>query len=73
MQFAVVIPLYNRAHFISEAVEAILAQSNPPAEIIVVDDGSTDEGPEIVERYAEQCYFSAFPKIVVNKRHEMPQ
>jgi glycosyltransferase involved in cell wall biosynthesis len=38
----VVIPTYNREHEVVEAIESALGQSLPPAEVIVVDDGSTD-------------------------------
>jgi glycosyltransferase involved in cell wall biosynthesis len=48
---ATVIPLYNKAPHIAQAIESILAQSRPVNEIIVVDDGSTDGGAEIVKRY----------------------
>ena len=48
LRIAVVIPLYNGGKFIQEAIESVLNQTLPPAEFIVVDDGSTDNGPEIV-------------------------
>jgi glycosyltransferase involved in cell wall biosynthesis len=46
---AVVIPLYNKATWIRQTLESVLNQLLAPDEIIVVDDGSTDEGPSIVE------------------------
>jgi glycosyltransferase involved in cell wall biosynthesis len=50
---SVVIPLYNGRDFIQEALNSVLTQSLAPDEIIVVDDGSIDDGPEIVSRMAQ--------------------
>ena len=50
---SVIIPAYNRAHYIREAIESALQQSHRPLEIIVVDDGSTDETPQILATYSE--------------------
>lgn len=45
----VVIPLYNNAAYIIEALSSVLAQTHLPARVFVVDDGSTDDGPALVE------------------------
>jgi glycosyltransferase involved in cell wall biosynthesis len=46
----VVVPTYNRAALLDETLRSILAQTVLPDEIIVVDDGSTDETPAICAR-----------------------
>jgi glycosyltransferase involved in cell wall biosynthesis len=48
---AVIIPAYNSARYLAAAVESALAQTQPPAEIIVVDDGSSDDPEAVVAGY----------------------
>ncbi len=47
---SVIIPNFNRRDLIGETISSILAQSLPPMEIIVVDDGSTDDSVAVVEK-----------------------
>jgi glycosyltransferase involved in cell wall biosynthesis len=49
--FSVIIPTYNRADFVTEAVDSVLRQSFKDYEIIVIDDGSTDTTTEALEQY----------------------
>lgn len=53
MKFSVVIPLYNKVAYVQSAVRSVLAQSLPPLEVIVVDDGSTDGSAEAVLAIAD--------------------
>jgi glycosyltransferase involved in cell wall biosynthesis len=51
--FSVIIPVHNRAHLIARAVNSVLAQSFADFEVIVVDDGSTDDPRSVVETIAD--------------------
>ncbi|PYX11479.1 MAG: hypothetical protein DMG84_23855 [Acidobacteria bacterium] len=53
---SVIIPCYNQAHFLHEAIESVLAQSYPNFEIIMVNDGSTDSTADVVRRYSPVRY-----------------
>ncbi len=55
---SIIIPVYNGAAFISEAIESIFNQSFQDFELIVIDDGSTDETQEIVHQFGKRlAYF----------------
>ena len=45
-----IIALHNGAEFIERSLTTVLSQTRPADEILVIDDGSTDDGPQIVER-----------------------
>lgn len=50
---SVVLPVYNCSCYVGQAIECILDQTFADFELIVIDDGSTDETPSIVKRYTE--------------------
>jgi glycosyltransferase involved in cell wall biosynthesis len=50
---SVVMPTYNSARFIAEAIDSILGQTVVPDQIIVVDDGSSDDTRQVVSRYTD--------------------
>jgi glycosyltransferase involved in cell wall biosynthesis len=48
---SVIVPCYNAAAYVAEALDSLLAQDPAPDEIIVIDDGSTDQSPAVIARY----------------------
>jgi len=51
---SVILPTYNRAAFLAAAVDSVLTQTFQNFELIVVDDGSTDATPDVVQAYSDQ-------------------
>jgi glycosyltransferase involved in cell wall biosynthesis len=51
---SVIIPSYNCARFLGESLDSILVQASADCEVIVVDDGSTDDTSEVLARYADR-------------------
>ena len=54
---SVIIPVYNREGFLSKCIESVLSQKNVSLEIILVDDGSTDNSLAICRSYSEKYPF----------------
>jgi hypothetical protein len=61
---SVVIPVFNRPRYLAEAVASVLATDYSNLEILIVDDGSSDETPEVAQRLA-----GAHPRTVRTLRH----
>ena len=51
---SVIIPTYQRSHLVGQAIESVLAQTYCDYEIIVVNDGSTDNTGEILAQYGDR-------------------
>jgi glycosyltransferase involved in cell wall biosynthesis len=58
---SVIIPIYNSGKYLREAIDSVLAQRYSPLEVLVVDDGSSDNGPEIASSYGLQVRVIAIP------------
>ena len=54
MKFSIIIPLYNKAPYVKKALESVFAQTYTDFELIVVDDGSTDDSARIAEEYIRE-------------------
>ena len=57
VSISVIIPTYNSASIVGEAVESVLRQTHPPNEVIVVDDGSTDDTASICQRFGNRIVY----------------
>src|SRR5690606_1544911 len=51
---SIVIPTYNRAHFVGETLNSVLAQTHQNWECIIVDDGSTDNTEDVIKKFLEK-------------------
>jgi alpha-1,3-rhamnosyltransferase len=60
---SVVVPSYNHARFVEATLRSILRQTLRPQQLIVIDDGSSDGSPALIERVLNDCPFSS--KLVV--------
>jgi glycosyltransferase involved in cell wall biosynthesis len=52
--FTIVIPSYNRAHFISHAIQSVIDQTFQNWELIIIDDGSTDNTKEVISAFKDK-------------------
>ncbi len=59
----IITPAYNRASFLDETINSVLAQDYPYIEYIVFDDGSKDNTKEVMEKYLDRVHFESHPNI----------
>ncbi|HEX3560922.1 MAG TPA: glycosyltransferase family 2 protein [Pyrinomonadaceae bacterium] len=55
---SVVVPSYNHAPFVASALRSVFRQTLQPAELLVIDDGSADDSPRVVEEALKDCPFA---------------
>jgi glycosyltransferase involved in cell wall biosynthesis len=63
----VVVPNYNHGHLLPRCLNSILSQSRQPDELLILDDGSTDNSLEVISRYAENWPIIRVIRIEQNK------
>lgn len=66
---SIIIPCYNYARFLPEAIESALEQTHVPLEVIVIDDGSTDDSYEVALRYAPEVKVIKQPQMGLVEAH----
>ncbi|EKC43829.1 protein containing Glycosyl transferase, family 2 domain protein, partial [human gut metagenome] len=54
MKFSVIVPIYNVEKYVRKCIESILNQTYRDFEVILVDDGSPDQCPQICDEYAQK-------------------
>jgi len=54
MMISVIIPTYNRASMIERTIDSVLAQTYPDIQLIIIDDGSTDNTQAVIQKYLNQ-------------------
>lgn len=68
-KFSVIIPCYEQAQYLADAIESVIVQTHPPHEIIVVNDGSKDETRYVALNYPEVTYIEQVNKGLSSARN----
>lgn len=63
IEFSVAIHSYNRKDYIVETIESVLNQTLKPKEIIVIDDGSSDDTEEVLKPYSKLIYYEKIANV----------
>ena len=63
VKVSIVIPAYNQGQFLNQAIQSVLVQSYPHIELIVLDDGSSDETREVLEKYGNRFRWESHTNI----------
>ena len=57
-RLSLIIPTYNCAEYLEETLNSVLEQMPVDCELIVVDDGSTDDTPVLLQEYEKECVYT---------------
>lgn len=57
MKISIIMPSFNQAAYIDEAINSVLSQDYPDKELIVIDGGSTDGSVEVIQKYSQQLAY----------------
>lgn len=68
-KISVIIPCYNQGQYLAEAIESVLAQTQKPHEIILVNDGSSDDTRYVAHNYPEVKYIEQVNKGLASARN----
>ena len=75
MKVSIITPAYNQGKFLAETIESILCQDYPEIEYLVIDDGSTDNTPDVVRPYLDRLQYIRHENIgetrTVNKGYQL--
>ncbi|MHC5139531.1 MAG: glycosyltransferase family 2 protein, partial [Planctomycetota bacterium] len=66
LTISAVIPAYNAAKYIARSIDSVLAQTHPVDEIVIVDDGSTDNTAAIIKDYGDKVRYIHQPNAGVS-------
>lgn len=72
LSLSFIVPIYNVAPYLRKCVESLLAQDYEDYEIILVDDGSTDNSPQICDKFASSSFTNSLTHSVVIKVIHQP-
>lgn len=67
IEISAVIPAFNKKNTITRAINSICAQTSPPTEIIIIDDGSTDETAQIAAAALQEAIRKGIPTKLIQK------
>lgn len=59
IMISVIVPVYNAGKYLRRCIDSILAQTYTDFELLLIDDGSTDDSPDICDEYVNKCKWGA--------------